>query len=137
MKRKRRTLELRFRGGIRDRQTFLLRIRDAVTKFTGEQLFLDALINEIAKNIFDHARGRGSLAIRARGDSFKFVIKDDGDGAHDFEHCLKHSALAGNGINYGKGLRAILDMAESLRIELRVETSKGFSYSGTCRRKRY
>lgn len=124
------TLEMRFDGTTADRKKFLKRIRAAVMKLTGEIMTLDALINEIAKNIFDHAHGLGYLVIKRREGSFEFEIKDEGQEGHDFEHCSTHSRLAGNGVNFGIGLRTIRDLAQSLGIDLQINSSKGFSYSG-------
>ncbi len=124
------TLEIRFDGAISDRQEFIKRIRCAVVPFTGESMSLDALLIEIAKNIFDHAHGLGSLVIVSKAGSFEFVIQDEGDAAFDYEHCSKNSTRAGNGVNYGIGLGIIKDIAETLGIELMIDTSKGFSYSG-------
>ncbi|MFA6602035.1 MAG: ATP-binding protein [Candidatus Paceibacterota bacterium] len=125
------TLEMRFDGTVTDRREFLERIRASVTGLTGEIMTLDALINEIAKNIFDHAHGMGSLVIELKNGAFEFEIKDNGEETHDFESCSNHSRLAGNGVNFGTGLRIIRDLAQSLGVDLQIDTSKGFSYSGT------
>lgn len=90
----------------------------------------NALIIEIAKNIFDHADATGSLLIERKGDSFEFLIKDGGKVSYNWDECVGHSRLAGNGVNFGAGLELILDMAETLKIDLHVDTTKGFSYSG-------
>ncbi len=111
------------------RQAFLHQIRAKVMYATGE-LGLGYLINEIAKNIYDHAEGKGYLEIIPEGDSFKFLIKDHGEKTFDFEFCKRNSTKAGNGINFGTGLECIGDYADSLGIELHIDTSKGFSYSG-------
>lgn len=124
------SLEMRFDGTVTDRREFLRQIRLAVMALTGERMTLDALVIEIAKNIFDHAHGLGSLVINLVDGSFEFHIKDDGQENHDFEHCSAHSKLAGNGVNFGTGLRIILEIAESLGIDLQIDSSKGFSYSG-------
>jgi len=123
-------LRINFDGVIRDRGVFLSCIRSAVTKVTGERMTLDALINEIAKNIFDHAEGKGFLVISKEGDLFKFVIGDCGKKSYNFNKCINHSTLVGNGVNHGIGLGMIQDYAEDLGIKLDVDTSKGFCYSG-------
>lgn len=123
-------LRMNFDGELRDRDTFLSQIRSAVMKVTGERMTLDALINEIAKNIFDHADGKGSLVIYREGDSFEFVIRDCGKESYNFNKCIKHSTLVGNETNFGIGLRMIQDYAEGLGIKLSIDTSEGFSYSG-------
>lgn len=125
-------LKLQFDGTITDRSQFLHEIRDLVTKFTKEIMTLDAVINEIVKNIFDHADGRGSLVIRRlKGGFLEFHIQDEGKETHDFEYCRTHSRLAGKtGHNYGIGLDMITDLAGGLGIHLKVDTCRGFSYSG-------
>jgi hypothetical protein len=90
------TLKMYFDGTMTDRREFLRLIREAVAEFTGERMTLDALIVEIAKNIFDHAHGLGSLVIKRKGDSFEFEIKDEGQENHDFEKCSTNSTLVGN-----------------------------------------
>ena len=124
------TLEMRFDGTTTDRKEFLRRIRTAVIELTGERMTLDALINEIAKNIFDHAHGLGSLIIKNQNGAFEFEIKDDGESAYDFETCSTCSRLVGNGVNFGIGLKTICELARDLDIDLCINTSKGFSYSG-------
>jgi anti-sigma regulatory factor (Ser/Thr protein kinase) len=124
-------LEMTFDGSDTDRQHFLHRIREAVMAYTGERMTLDALINEIAKNIFDHAEGRGYLRITKQGNDFHFLIKDEGTESFDFKTCsTQGSRLAGNGVNHGIGLDCITGIAEGLRIDLIIDTTKGFSYSG-------
>ena len=111
-------LRLEFSGGELNRQQFLDRIKIAVNIFTGEEMTLDSLVDEIVKKIFDHADGRGSLLITKsktkNGKEFGFVIKDEGEGAE----CVV-------------GLGVIKDLAERLNIDLKVDTSKGYTYSGT------
>ncbi len=124
------TLEMRFDGTVTDRKEFLKQIRAAVTELTGERMTLDVLINEIVKNIFDHAHGLGHLVIRSKEGSFEFEIKDDGQGSHNYENCSVDFRLIDNGINFGIGLKTIRDLAQSLNIDLKIDTSKGFSYSG-------
>ncbi|MCX6787423.1 MAG: ATP-binding protein [Candidatus Kaiserbacteria bacterium] len=102
--------------------------------FTGERMRLDVLINEIAKNIFDHANKIGSLSIVRKGNSFEFSMRDGGQNYYDFDECLNHSTSAMNGINFGVGLKTIRDFAEFLGIDLHIDTSKGFSYSGIYRK---
>lgn len=124
-------LEMTFNGSDTDRQHFLHHIREAVMSYTGEYMTLDALLNEIAKNIFDHAKSEGYLRITKQGDDFHFLIKDEGTETFDFGTCsTQGSRLAGNGINCGIGLGCIKDLAEGLKIDLIIDTTKGFSYSG-------
>lgn len=125
-------LNLLFDGKVTDRHEFLQQVRDPVIRLTGERMTLDAVINEIAKNIFDHANGRGSLVIRRlKGGFFEFHIQDGGVEAHDFEYCRTHSRLAGKTRhNYGIGLEMIEELSGGLGIHLKIDTSHGFSYSG-------
>ena len=124
------SLMMVFDGSVVDRTEFFAHIRNAVMEFTGECMSLDALVCEIAKNIFDHAHGLGSLAIEFRNDSFEFKISDNGKTSYDFDTCSIQSRLVGTGVNFGAGLRTICDLANDLDIELHIDTSKGFSYSG-------
>lgn len=119
-----------FDGAETDRRDFINKIRAQVTGFTKEQMKLDALIVEIGKNIFDHAGGLGLLTIEEKNGSFVFEIHDEGKQEYDFEFCWNNSRLAGNGINFGTGLRIIFSLAKTLAIDLNVDTRKGFSYSG-------
>ena len=121
-----------FRGDEPNRTLFLKKIRDAVIGLTGETMTLDALINEIAKNIWDHAHGIGSLSIVSKEDvSFEFEIKDGGTEAFFFQACINNSRLAGRSkVNKGTGLEMILDYAEVLEIRLKIDTHAGFAYSG-------
>jgi hypothetical protein len=113
-----------------DRAEFLHVIRGSVVWMTGEVMTLDALINEIAKNIYDHVGGRGYLEIIPDGDSFRFLIKDHGEKAYDFESCQNVRVSKRNDVNFGIGLGMIKEIAESLGIELHIDTSRGFSYFG-------
>ena len=121
---------MKFCGTTVKRNIFLKEIRAAVTKITGEKMTLDALIHEIAKNIYDHARGEGSMTIIQKDNLFEFEIKDDGQESYDFDLCKNNSASVSNGINYGIGLNMIFNLASALKIELKIDTSKGFYYSG-------
>ena len=124
-------LHITFDDTIDDRDNFLQSIRNPVMGFTKEKMRLDALIKEIAKNIYDHANGRGSLAIAKKANVFEFYIKDEGTESFDIESCKKDRQPTKNGINFGIGLGLIKDLAEALDIDLIVDTSKGFCYKGT------
>ena len=123
-------MTLEFNKVATKRSVFLKKIRTAVIRFTDEKMKLDALIHEIAKNIYDHAQGKGTLIITQKDGSFEFEIKDNGQESYNFDLCKNNSASAGNGINYGIGLNMILNLAAALKIELKIDTSKGFYYSG-------
>lgn len=124
-------LTMRFDGTVQDRQKFLKRIRLVIIDLVGSVSALDILINEIAKNIFDHAHGLGSLVIEILDDSYEFEIMDDGVMPYDFEHCKKNSTAVGNGTNCGFGLGIITTIPRDGEIDLRIDTSRGFRYSGT------
>ena len=128
-----RKLEMRFDGTVLDRSQFLSSIRERVIELTGECMKLDALIHEIVKNIFDHAYGKGSLVIEECDAGFTFVVRDDGQETYDFDACKGFSRLVGNGINFGKGLEMIPQIAAELGIDLIIDTTHGFSYSGFYR----
>lgn len=123
-------LWIQFDNSIQERDVFLGNTRRTVVNFMNEKMRLDALIHEIAKNIYDHAGGRGTLRIEKEANKFDFCIKDEGVEAFDREFCKNHSRLAGNGINFGIGLKLIEDLAMILHIDLVVNISSGFSYSG-------
>ncbi len=124
-------LTMRFDGTMQDRQEFLKRIQRVVINLVGSVSALDILIKEIAKNIFDHAHGLGSLVIEILDDSYEFEIRDDGEKQYDFEYCKKNSTAVGNGINCGFGLGVITTIPRDGEIDLRIDTSRGFRYSGT------
>ncbi len=124
------SITIKFCGTIVKRNIFLKEIRAAVIKIRGEKMKLDALIHEIAKNIYDHAQGKGSLIITQKDNSFGFEIKDNGRESYNFDLCKNNSARAGNGVNYGVGLNMIIELAIALKIELKIDSSRGFHYSG-------
>jgi len=129
-------LVMYFRRKVGDRDAFLNNVRAHVIMMTEEMITeesdtFDTLIVEMAKNIFDHAHSQGHLIIRRNGSVLEFEIKDDGTEAHDFESCAIYSVSAGNGINYGAGLETIRDIAFVLRINLEIDTSRGFCYRGS------
>jgi hypothetical protein len=123
-------LTMSFDGSITDRKTFLKQIRYAVIEMTQERMTLDAIIVEMAKNIFDHAGGVGFIKIIRQNNRFFFEVRDGGEESHDFAYCSFHSRLVGNGVNHGTGLQMICDLARDLGVELTIDTSGGFSYIG-------
>lgn len=123
-------LNMRFDGSESNRAKFLKGIRTAVIELTKEVMTLDFILYEIAKNIFDHAGGVGSLIIWRTGHTLEFVIKDGGCSTYDFATCIGNSRLCGNGVNFGLGLSMIVDGAKGLGINLHIDTSNGFSYQG-------
>jgi anti-sigma regulatory factor (Ser/Thr protein kinase) len=131
------SLVMVFDGSAKNRELFLNTIRVAVSDYTGEMMTLDYLMRELAKNIFDHAEGKGKMVIMRRGGSFEFEIKDEGTEAFDYEYCMQHSRLSGNGKNYGIGLRLTREFAKHFSIDMHVDTSKGFRYWGVYTPRRF
>lgn len=118
------------------RQAALTRVRDDVFKFTGRRMALDALCAEILKNIIDHANGRGSLVIVFTNGAFEFTMRDESTESFNLETCRKGSRFAGdptNTTNHGAGLGIIDDIAATYHIQLVIDTSRGFCYSGVYR----
>lgn len=128
-------LHIDFTGNGVDRRDFLVKARDQVMEFTGQKMLLDRLLNEIAKNIYDHADGRGSLTIiEWEPEIFEFEVHDFGEERYDLDHCKNHSRLAGNGKNHGAGIGIILQLAKVLKIDLRISTVRGFRYHGVYKK---
>ncbi len=125
------TLRIIFAGNHVPRRVFISIIRNEVAELIGQTMRLDMLLIEIAKNIFDHANGKGILMLRKQPDgTFAFEIRDHGTESYDFNLCRARPARHANGLNYGLGLGLITDLADSLGIKLSVDTSAGFAYSG-------
>lgn len=135
MKKQEKTLHILFDGTVLDRDEFLQSSRVQVIDFIEEQMTLDALLNEIAKNIFDHAGGKGSIFIERTGSQYTFCIKDDGTEPVNLADCAKNWSSINPGTNFGIGLNLIKLFAEDLGIALKIDTSKGVSYSGTYTKK--
>lgn len=122
-------LILIFDGTSMKRQEFLNYIRNSVIVFT-RNVLLDVLINEISKNIYDHAGKKGELTIIQKGGKYFFIIRDYGGDEYTFSDCMGHSTKRGNGVNCNLGLGMILEYADAFKIILCIDTSKGFCYSG-------
>jgi len=129
-------LVLKFCGDEQNRHKFLHSVRLPVMEFVSERMTLDALINEIVKSIYDHAHGIGELRLERKLDgSIEFMIKDSGYKTFEFEQCIGRSTLVGNGRNFGIGLAMIQSLARTLKIDLKIDTSQGFNYSGVYRKR--
>ncbi len=124
------SIAMEFCGIAVKRNIFLKETHIAISKLMGHEIMFIHLIHEIAKNIYDHAKGKGSLIITQKDNSFEFEIKDNGQESYDFNLCKNNSRLIGNEINFGIGLFLITEIAKSLKIDLKIDTSKGFRYSG-------
>jgi anti-sigma regulatory factor (Ser/Thr protein kinase) len=112
------------------RQQFLNYIRNSIIIFTRNAMLIDVLINEISKNIYDHADRKGEIIITQIGGKYFFIVRDYGCNEYTFSNCIGHSTKKGNGVNCNMGLGMILEYAESFKIILCIDTSKGFCYSG-------
>ena len=92
------------------------------------------LVNEITKNIWDHAEGRGEISLEFEGKKLSFEIKDYGTGAHDLKLIKRcGSRLVGNRVNYGNGLcnGMIAALAKINKVRnFRIDTQCGFKYTG-------
>jgi len=91
---------------------------------------------EIVRNIYDHADGLGYLFLRQDGGDVFFEVKDSGTECFDLSEVKKRgSTKYGNGTNFGMGLCGgmIEDVAETLGINLTIDTSRGFRYTGNYR----
>jgi len=93
------------------------------------------LVNEISKNIWDHANGKGQITLEAVDETLNFEIKDYGTESYDIEKIRQAgSRLAGNHINHGHGICGgmIEGIAEGNKVKnFHVDTSCGFTYSGS------
>ena len=123
-------IELLFTGRALDRATFLRQARQAVTFVTGEVMTLDVLTSEAVKNIYDHAGGVGSLRLARFDDVVAFDISDAMPEAYDFELLRGTSTKRGNGVNAGTGLAMIEEVARTFAMDLRIDTTHGFRYTG-------
>ncbi len=94
---------------------------------------------EVVKNIYDHANGRGEMILLVEGHDLSFVVRDFGKKSFDLEKIKKRgSTKAGNGINFGFGVvgGGINALAKGIGIDLKLDTSRGFRYSGEYRLRR-
>jgi anti-sigma regulatory factor (Ser/Thr protein kinase) len=94
---------------------------------------LAMLMIEIIKNIYDHADGKGYIRLVRRENYLDFEIRDFSGKSYNLDKLSVAGASkkAGNGINFGVGLRMIPQMAEDLNIQLQITTCDGFQYKGT------
>lgn len=116
-----------------EREVFIRFANNSIRKWIGERMFLDAMLREWVKNIWDHVEDkRGSLVLERLPDGrIRFEASDSWTKSFDFKYCQTHSRLAGSGVNGGTGLNSIVASAEWLEIdELKIDSSCGFRYSG-------
>ena len=101
--------------------------------FRGNNGFL-MFLNEVVKNIYDHAEGKGFVLLEKEGLVIRFMIKDYGTESYDLAEIKKAgSKKPFNGVNYGAGIcmNGIEDLAKGVGIVLQIDTSCGFTYTGT------
>ncbi|MFA6158750.1 MAG: hypothetical protein WC763_03980 [Candidatus Paceibacterota bacterium] len=130
-------LDMRFYGKTKGRKEFLKCLALDLGEFLGpcfdgHENGAIMFFREMIKNIYDHADGKGRARFAKEATGIRFRIEDFGTGSHDFFALRRGgSSKAGNGINSGKGLGLIEDMATDLHIrEWNIDCSKGFAYSG-------
>ena len=91
------------------------------------------LLWEMIKNIYDHAEGKGKVILSMQNLQVDFLVKDFGTANFDLNKIKVHgSTKLGNGINSGLGLcmGLIEDSAKGIDIDLKINTSRGFCYTG-------
>ncbi|MFA5935117.1 MAG: hypothetical protein WC827_04510 [Candidatus Paceibacterota bacterium] len=117
-------LEIVFEENDTSCDKFCKQILMIIRFFIGQNLNgLCMLFLEIFRNIYDHANGTGKIVLIKNTNSIKFIIFDFGKGN-------KLTKIRNDKVNFGAGVSMIKDIAESLGIELKVDTSKGFYYEG-------
>ena len=91
------------------------------------------LLWEMIKNIYDHAEGRGEVIFSIQDNDIHFVVRDFGTASFDLEQIKKVSSTKfGNRMNYGLGISGglIEGYARGIDVDLKIDTSHGFCYSG-------
>lgn len=139
MKLRRREIRYTFSRYRIPRGEFLSRFKREVIDFMGGSTSLDQydlvflmFLNEIVKNIWDHADGEGRAFLSQRERGLFFEIKDQGKESHDLA-ILKGGGTSkpNSGVNYGIGLSHIEDWAKAAKVkELAIDCSCGFRYTG-------
>lgn len=131
-------LKIEFTGKKLPRTEQLQNVRDEIRTFVREDhddsLLFVSFMNEIIKNVYDHAENRGHIHLKKESASIQFEIKDYGTGTYNIEELKKlPSSKEGSGVNSGIGLSLMIPgMAESLEIkDFLVDASCGFTYTGT------
>ena len=117
-------LEMIFEGSDTSRDKFCQQILMIIRFFLGQNLNgLYMLFLEIFRNIYDHANGIGKIILIKNTNSIRFVIFDFGEGN-------ELTKIRNDKVNFGAGISMIKDIAETLGIELKIDTSKGLCYEG-------
>ena len=122
-----------FEGNNIDRVLFLEHFRDKVLRFFGMEdgVRVYMFSKEMIKNIFDHAGGRGESTFEKSENFVLFEVKDYGEGKYDFQELKSRgTSKPESGNNFGVGLTSVESMNEMSGVEIKINTEKGFSYSG-------
>ncbi len=128
-----RELHIEFKGNGTPRNQFVREILVELLAYFGDSNnALIQLVLEIIKNNWDHAEGKGSLAVTERSPgTFEFRVTDGGTAPVDLEIACRGSTKAGNGTNYGIGMGMIKDLgAMTCFTDFKIDTTAGFTYSG-------
>jgi len=132
------TFRIVFEGNTIDRDTFLSdKFLYPLVAFLETNIHSTAsrhfamFAKEIVKNIYDHADGFGEATFEKKDDFLKFEIKDYGAKSYDLEALKTGGTTKDTKYNKGIGLKMMIPaMAESLGIDLKIDSSHGFTYTG-------
>ncbi len=127
-------LEMVFKKENESREEFCSKILEIIRVFLNQNCNgLLMLFLEIIRNIYDHADGCGKIIIIKDVDSIRFIIFDFGKKKYNLTEIKNSgSTKGGRSVNFGAGLcgSMIEDIAKTLEIKLKIDTSKGFRYEG-------
>ncbi len=113
-------LLIEFNGRSKKQDKFLSDFVHTAAGFLDEEKRIHAnemvtFLQEMVKNIYDHAEGKGKVKLTRIGRGIHFKVEDFGDKRHDF----------------GQGLFLIQGMARDLKIiAFEINCSRGFTYTG-------
>lgn len=119
------------------RDEFIKRFRTAFFRYLQPKSAhpnLWLIILEIVKNIYDHSGADGIFLAEDEGDVFSFLAFDFGERSFPpfktlrDETAARGSSKGENGVNQGSGLYFIDASARGMKMELRVDTERGFEY---------
>ncbi len=133
-----------FEGTSEPRNVFTRKWKDQLRKFLEDRNIeawngIIMLLQDMIKNIYDHAQGKGRLEVVLEGDRLSFLVRDYVLKSYDWAEIKKHGStkayLPGNTVNYDQGIRGnlITGPVEDLNCKLEIDTSAGFTYVGTMR----
>ncbi len=132
-------LSIEFTGNGVPRSVFISRFSEEYFGFIPKEEPLSVpffyLLREMAKNIYDHAEGKGCVELGKNGRNVSFEVSDQGKEPYDFAALMEKiesgSLKRGDRVNFGIGLRSIHKDSKFLGIDLFIDTSSGFLYRGT------